>query len=193
MAKNIKSKKKHSCNCSTKNHPLNEMVVLFTPLPMTQNDGTMNISITWYVDCSYSFEYDDVDNTALVTWPLYEECVQGVDALTNDLDECCQQTLSEGEMSRGPLIVQVPQQYANCALRPLMRVVIKPDTFQKLDGYHTIPNLTDELILECMTLFVERGTVAFVLLVVIAYNLDTRKGMYFQRKLTLMHQSIVCS
>ena len=66
----------------------------------------MNICITWYVDCSYSFEYD-VDNAALVTWPLYEECVQGVDALTNDLDEC-QRTLSEGEMSRGSLILQVP-------------------------------------------------------------------------------------
>ena len=108
VAKNIKSKKKHLCNCSTENHPLKEMVILFTLLPMTQNDGTMNICITWYVDCSYSFEYDDVDNTALVTWPLYEECVQGVDALTNDLDECCQQTLSEGEMNRGSLVVQVP-------------------------------------------------------------------------------------
>ena len=105
--KNIKSKKKHSCNCSTKNHPLKETVILFTLLPMTQNDGTMNICITWYVDCSYSFEYDDVDNAALVTWPSYEECVQGVDALTNDLDEC-QQTLSEGETSRGSLILQVP-------------------------------------------------------------------------------------
>ena len=62
---------------------------------MTRNVGTMNICITWYVDCSYSFEYDDIDNATLVTWPLYEECVQGVDALTNDLDEC-QRTLSEG-------------------------------------------------------------------------------------------------
>ena len=104
VAKNIKSKKKCLCNCLTENHPLNEMVVLFTPLPMTQNDGTMNICI----DCSYSFEYDDVDKAASVMWPLYEECIQGVDALTNDLDECCYRTLSEGEMSRGSLILQVP-------------------------------------------------------------------------------------
>ena len=89
VAKNIKSKKKRLCHCSTENHLLNKTVILFTPLPTTRNDGTMNICITWYVDCSYSFEdeYDD-DNTPLVTWPLYEECVQGVDMLTNDLDEC---------------------------------------------------------------------------------------------------------
>ena len=68
VAKNIKSKKKRLCNCSTENHPLNKMVVLFPPLPTTRNDGTMNICITWYVDCSYSFEYDDVDNAALVTF-----------------------------------------------------------------------------------------------------------------------------
>ena len=194
VAKNIKSKKKHSCNCLTKNHLLNKTVVLFTSLPMTPNDGTMNICITWYVDCSYSFEYDDVDNCALVTWPLYEECVQGVDALANDLDECCQWTLSEVETSRDSLILQVPRQYANCALRPFLRVVIKPDASQKLDdGYHTIPNLTNELILECTTLFCRRGMIAFVLLVVIAYNSDTRKGMYFRRKSTLMCQSIACS
>ena len=115
-----KDHQEYSCNCSTESHPLNEMVVLFTSLPTTQNNGTLNICITWYVDCSYPFEYDDVDNNALITWPLYEECVQGVDTLTNDLDECCQRTLSEGETSRGSLVVQVPQQYADCALRLLM-------------------------------------------------------------------------
>ena len=88
VAKNIKSKKKHSCNCWTKSHPLNETVILFTPLPMTRNDGIMNICITWYVDCSYSFEDEYDNNATLVTWPLYEECVQWVDTLTNDLDEC---------------------------------------------------------------------------------------------------------
>ena len=34
VVKNIKSKKKCLCNCSTENHLLNEMVVQFTPLPM---------------------------------------------------------------------------------------------------------------------------------------------------------------
>ena len=77
--------------------------------------------------------------------------------LCDDLDECCQQTLSKGERSRGLLIVQVPRQYADCALIALMRVVIKPDASQKLDGYHTIPNLTDELILERTTLFCRKG------------------------------------
>ena len=38
-----------------------------------------------------------------------------------------------------------------------MRVVIKPDASQKLDGYHTISNLTDELILEHTTLFCRKG------------------------------------
>ena len=39
-----------------------------------------------------------------------------------------------------------------------MRVVIKPDASRKLDdGYHTIPNLTDELILEHTTLFCRKG------------------------------------
>ena len=60
-------------------------------------------------------------------------------------------------MSRGSLVVQVLRQYANCALRPLMRVVIKPDASQKLDGYHTISNFTDELILEHTTLFCRKG------------------------------------
>ena len=76
--------------------------------------------------------------------------------MTNDLDGC-QRTLSEGETSRSSLILQVPQQYANCALRPFMRVVIKPDASQKLDGYHTIPTLTNKLILERTTLFCRKG------------------------------------
>ena len=39
-----------------------------------------------------------------------------------------------------------------------MRVVIKPDASQKLnDGYHTIPNLTNELIFERTTLFCRKG------------------------------------
>ena len=67
----------------------------------------MNICITWYSDYSYSFEDEYDDNATLVMWPLYEECVQGVDTLTNNLDEC-QRTLSEGETSRGLLILQVP-------------------------------------------------------------------------------------
>ena len=158
MAKNIKSKKKRSCNCSTENPSPNEMVVLFIPLLTTRNDGTMNICITWYIDCSYSFEDEhDDDNTTFVTWPLNEECIQGVDALTNNLDECCQRTLSERETSRDSLVVQVPRQYAACALRPLMRVVIDASYQDCFDGYHTIPNLTDELILERTTLFCRKG------------------------------------
>ena len=38
-----------------------------------------------------------------------------------------------------------------------MRVVIKPDASQKLDGYHTIPILTNKLILERTTLFCRKG------------------------------------
>ena len=84
----------------------------------------MNICITWYIDCSSTFKDDFHDNT-MVTWPLYEECVQGVDALTNNLDEC-QCALSKGETSRGLLILQVPRQYADCTLHPFMRVMVKP-------------------------------------------------------------------
>ena len=148
----------------------------------------MNICITWYIDCSSTFEDDFHDNT-MVMWPLYEECIQGVDALTNDLDEC-QRALSEGETSRDSLILQVPQQYANCTLRPFMRVVVELSRDPRLDGYHTIPNLNDKNAQRC---FAERVMTVCVPLVVIVYDPVIKKSASFQgNKLMPIHRLIVC-
>ena len=153
--KNIKATKKCSCNCLTKSHPINKTVVLFTPSFKARNERIIDICITLYIDCSSTFEDDFHDNT-MVMWPLYEECIQGVDTLTNNLDEC-ECALSEGEMSRGSLILEVPQQYANCTLCPFMRVVVKLSQDASLDRYQAVPNLNDKLISERTTLFCRKG------------------------------------
>ena len=98
---------------------------MFTPL--SNENSMMDICVTWYVDCSFSLCMDNGSHgngATSWTWPLYEECVDGIDALTNDLDDC-QRSMSDGQTNRGPLIVQIPKQYANCALRTvLIRIII---------------------------------------------------------------------
>ena len=93
---------------------------------LSNENSMMDICVTWYVDCLFSLFVDNGNhgNSATSwTWPLYEECVDGIDALTNDLDDC-QQSMSYNQTNHGPLIVQIPKQYANCALHTVLIHII---------------------------------------------------------------------
>ena len=79
MAKNVKTKEKMLCNCSNDNHPINETVVLSTPILKKRDNKTMDFCVTWYVNCSYvnyetSFNYQNVSPPEMTPWQLYEEC-----------------------------------------------------------------------------------------------------------------------
>ena len=56
------NQEKMLCNCSDDNHPINETVMLITPILKKRDNKTMDFCVTWYVNCSYvnyetSFNY----------------------------------------------------------------------------------------------------------------------------------------
>ena len=53
VVKNVKTKKKVLCNCSDDNHPINETVMLITPILKKRDNKTVDFCVTWYVNCSY--------------------------------------------------------------------------------------------------------------------------------------------
>ena len=112
------NQEKMSCDCSNDNHPINETVMLITPILKKIDNKTIDFCVMLYVNCSY-VNYETSPNyqnvlPEMTPWQLYEECENKFDALMNDLDEC-QHALTSGE-DRGMLILQVPKQDAHCEL-----------------------------------------------------------------------------
>ena len=63
--------------------------MMFTLL--SNENSMMDICVMWYVNCSFLLCVDNGSHgngATSWTWPLYKECVDGIDALTNDLDDC---------------------------------------------------------------------------------------------------------
>ena len=164
--KNVKIKKSMSCNCTTTTHRINDsffLVSIYQGNSMT----TKTFIIMWFIDCCMTMNNEPIlccamPNDDYQNWSLYEGC-HGNDSICSDMDDCEKMLMDAWPIHCGPCIINVPEEFSNLELSKkcdILLILNDKETHnneQHYDGFHTLQDNDNDLVLCNMSLFCSSG------------------------------------
>ena len=162
--KNVKIKKSVSCNCTTTMHRINDSFFLVSICQ--GNSTTKTFILIWFIDCCMTMTNpilccDNTPNDDYQKWSLYEGC-HGNDSICSDLDDCEKMLTDAWPIHCGPCIINIPEEFSNLELSKKCDIVLilnndNKETEQHYDGFHTLQDNDNDLVLCNTSLFCNNG------------------------------------
>ena len=166
--KNVKIKKSMSCNCTTTTYRINDSFFLVS-ICQGNSTTTKMFIIMWFIDCCMTMNNEPTilccatPNDDYQKWSLYEGC-HGNDSICSDMDDCEKMLTDAWPIHCGPCIINVPEEFSNLELSKKCDVslILNDDkethnNEQYYDGFHTLKDNDNDLVLCNMSLFCSSG------------------------------------